>query len=51
MSDLSQVLMLFSLGEGEEDLREGQVKDVGGKLLQVAVERVGNKEVKDWSWW
>ena len=50
MSNLFQVLTLFSLGEGEEDLGEGWVKDTGGKLLQVAVEGVGDKEVEDWSW-
>ena len=49
VSDLFQVVALFGLGEGEEDLGEGGVKDVHGKLLQVAVEGVGDEEVKDWS--
>ena len=50
VSNLFQVFTLFSLGEGEEDLREGWVKDAGGELLQVAVEGVGDKEVEDQSW-
>ena len=50
MSDLFQVFSLFCLGEGEEDFREGWVEDAGGELLQVVVEAVGDKEVKDWSW-
>ena len=33
VSDLFQVVMLFSLGEGEEDLNESGVKDAGGELL------------------
>ena len=49
-SDLLQVVTLFGLGEGEEDFSEGGVEDVGGELLQVAVEGVGDKEVKDRSW-
>ena len=49
-SDLFQVAVLFGLGEGEEDFSEGGVEDVGGELLQVAVEGVGDKEVEDWSW-
>ena len=47
--DLSQVVALFGLGEGEKDLGEGGVEDVRGKLFQVAVEGVGEEEVKDWS--
>ena len=50
VSDLFQIFMLFSSGEGEEDLREGWVENAGGELLQVAVEGVGDKEVKDRSW-
>ena len=49
-SDLFQVAVLFGLGEGEEDFSEGGVEDVGGELLQVVVEGVGDKEVEDWSW-
>ena len=49
-SDLFQVAVLFSLGEGEEDFCEGGMEDVGGELLQVAVEGVGDKEVEDRSW-
>ena len=49
MSDLSQVVTLFSSGEGEKDLSEGGVEDVCGELLQVAVKGVGEEEVKDWS--
>ena len=50
VSDLFQVVLLFSSGEGEEDLSEGGMENVGGELLQVVVEGVGDKEVKDWSW-
>ena len=50
VSDLFQIFLLFSSGEGEEDFGEGWVKDTGGELLQVVVEGVGDKEVKDWSW-
>ena len=46
-SDLFQVVVLFSSGEGEEDLSEGRMEDVSGELLQVAVEGVGDKEVED----
>ena len=49
-SNLFQVAALFSLGEGEEDFSEGRMEDVGGELCQVAVEGVGDKEVKDQSW-
>ena len=49
MSDLFQVVALFSSSKGEEDLREGWVEDVHGELFQVAVEGVGDKEVKDGS--
>ena len=49
MSDLSQVVALFGSSKGEEDLREGWVEDVHGELFQVAVEGVGDKEVKDGS--
>ena len=49
VSNLSQVVVLFGSGEGEENLREGGVEDVHGELLQVAVEGVGDEEVKDWS--
>ena len=47
--DLSQVVMLFSLGEGEKDLGEGRMEDAYGELFQVVVEGVGEEEVKDWS--
>ena len=40
---------MFSSGEGEEDFCKSGVENVGGELLQVAVEGVGDKEVKDWS--
>ena len=49
VSNLLQVVMLFGLGEGEEDLGNGRVEDVCGKLFQVVMEGVGEKEVKDWS--
>ena len=49
LSDLSQVIMLFGLGEGEKDLGEGRMEDVHGELFQVVVEGVGEEEVKDWS--
>ena len=49
VSDLFQVVMLLSSGEGEEDLDEGRVEDVGGELFQVAVKGVGDEEVQDWS--
>ena len=49
-SNLLQVTALFSLGEGEEDFGKGGVGDIGGELLQVAVEGVGDKEVEDWPW-
>ena len=42
-----QVVSLFDLSEGEEDLRESRIEDVRGKLLQVAVEGVGDEEFKD----
>ena len=45
-----QVAPLLGLGEGEEDFSEGRVEDVGGELLQIAVEGVGDKEVEDRSW-
>ena len=48
-SDLSQVVTLFGLSEGEEDFGEGGVKDVHGELFQVVVEGVGEEEVKNWS--
>ena len=48
-SDLVQVVVLFGLGEGEEDLSKGRMEDVGGEFLQEAVEGVGDKEVEDWS--
>ena len=47
--DLSQIVALFSSGKGEEDLRKGGMEDVRGEFLQVAVEGVGDKEVKDGS--
>ena len=49
VSNLFQVVMLLSLGKGEEDLNEGRVEDVGEELFQVAVEEVGDEEVQDWS--
>ena len=49
-SNLFQVAALFGLGEGEDDFSEGRVEDVGGELLQVVVEGVGDKEVEDRSW-
>ena len=49
LSDPFQVVSLFGLGEGEEDFRECGVEDVGGELLQVAVEGVGDEEVEDQS--
>ena len=49
MSDLFQVETLFSLGEGEEDFSKCGVEDVGGELLQVSVEGVGDEEVEDQS--
>ena len=49
-SNLFQVAALLSSGEGEEDFDEGGVEDIGGELLQVAVEGVGDKEVEDWPW-
>ena len=49
VSNLFQVVMLFGLGEGDENLSEGRVEDVRGELFQVAVEGVGEEEVKDWS--
>ena len=48
-SDLFQVGVLLGSGEGEEDFCKGGVEDVGGELLQVAVEGMGDKEVEDWS--
>ena len=45
-----QVAVLLGLGEGEEDFSESRMEDVGGELLQVAVEGVGDKEVKGQSW-
>ena len=50
VSGLFQVVALPNLGEGEEDLDKGRVEDTGGELLQVAVEGVGDKEIKDWFW-
>ena len=49
-SNLSQVTVLLGLGEREEDFGEGRVEDIGGKLLQVVVEGVGDKEVEDGPW-
>ena len=49
-SNLFQVTLLLDPGEEEEDFGEGRVEDVGGELLQVVVEGVGDKEVEDWSW-
>ena len=49
MFNMSLVVALFSSGEGEADLNDGRVEDVHGELLQVAVEGVGDKEVKDGS--
>ena len=49
LSNLLQVLTLFSSREGEEDLDKGGMEDAGGELLQVAVEGVGDEEVQDQS--
>ena len=49
-SDLLQVAVLFSSGEGEEDFSKGGMEDISGELFQVAVEGVGDKEVEDRSW-
>ena len=49
MSSLLQVVALLGSGEGEEDLDKGRVEDIGGELLQVVVEGVGDEEVKDQS--
>ena len=49
MSNLFQVVTLFGSGEGEEDLDKGRMEDVGGELLQVLVEGVGDEEIQDWS--
>ena len=43
-------MILFGLGEGEEDLVEGWIENVTWELLQVAVEGVGVKQFKDGSW-
>ena len=48
-SNLFQVVSLFDSGEGEEDLSEDRMEDVGGELFQVVVEGVGDKEVQHWS--
>ena len=48
-SGVSMVVLLFCSGEGEVDLEEGWVEDVARKLLQVAVEGVGMKQLEDWS--
>ena len=42
-------MLLFCLSEGEIDLVEGGVEDVTRELLQVTVEGVGVKQLKDWS--
>ena len=49
VSNLFQIVMLLSSGEGEEDFDEGGVENIGGKLFQVVVEEVGDKEVQDQS--
>ena len=49
VSNLFQVVTLFSSGEREEDFGEGRVEDVHGELFQVVVEGVGEEEVKNWS--
>ena len=49
VSNLFQVVMLLGSGEREEDLGESGVEDVGGELLQVVVEGVGDEEIEDWS--
>ena len=49
MFDPSQIVALFGSSEGEKDLREGGMENVGGELLQVLVEGVGEEEVKDGS--
>ena len=46
---LVQVEMLFSSGEGEEDLAEDWVEDVIWEFLQVVVEEVDVKQLKDQS--
>ena len=46
---LSMVVLLFCLSKGEIDLMEGRVEDVTRELLQVMVEGVGVKQLKDWS--
>ena len=47
MSNLFQVEALFNLSEREEDLDKGGMEDLCGKLFQVAMEEVEDKEVKN----
>ena len=46
--NLIQVEMLLSLEEGEEDLEEGRVEDIALELLQVVVEEMDVKQLKNW---
>ena len=48
-SSLSMVVLLFCSSEGEVDLMEGWVENVARELLQVVVEGVGVKQLKDQS--
>ena len=49
VSDFFQVLTLFCSGERVEDLSESRIESSDGELLQIAVEGVGDEEVKDQS--
>ena len=46
--NLIQVEMLLSLEEGEEDLEEGRVEDIALELLQVVVEGMDVRQLKNW---
>ena len=46
--NLIQVEMLLSLEEGEDDLEEGGVEDIALELLQVVVEGMDVKQLKNW---
>ena len=43
------VMLLFCSSKGEVDLAEGRIEDTARELLQVVVEGVGVKQLKDWS--
>ena len=44
------IMLLFSLGEGEEDLMEGWIEHNAWELLQISVEGVGVEQFKNRSW-